>query len=166
MRRVPFLEGERYIGASGRMQNHRVTVCRRSACRIPHGRVLGMIPHFIIREKHGRGKEQGRFQDGISAPGVSKEATPLGWRSEKLKTIPRTDCRRRIRAVTNARRSAHTVSQAREHDDEEARVVREIFALAAGREGRPQGVKAIACRLTDRGIARRGVRFSTGSVYR
>ena len=36
-----------------------------------------MIPHVIIREKHGRGKEQGRFQDGISAPGVSKEATPL-----------------------------------------------------------------------------------------
>lgn len=46
-----------------------------------------MIPHVIIREKHGRGKEQGRFQDGISAPGVSKEATPLGWRGEKLKTM-------------------------------------------------------------------------------
>jgi site-specific DNA recombinase len=50
-------------------------------------------------------------------------------------------------------------------DDEEACVVREIFALAAGREGRPFGVKAIACRLTERGISRRGVRFSTGSVY-
>ena len=50
-------------------------------------------------------------------------------------------------------------------DDEETRVVREIFALAAGREGRPFGVKAIACRLTERGITRRGVRFSTGSVY-
>ena len=50
-------------------------------------------------------------------------------------------------------------------DDEEARVVREIFALAAGREGRPVGVKAIACRLNDRGVTRRGVRFSTGSVY-
>jgi site-specific DNA recombinase len=36
-------------------------------------------------------------------------------------------------------------------DDEEACVVREIFALAAGREGRPFGVKAIACRLTERG---------------
>jgi site-specific DNA recombinase len=50
-------------------------------------------------------------------------------------------------------------------DDEEARVVREIFALAEGREGRPLGVKAIACRLTERGLTRRGVRFSTGSVY-
>jgi Recombinase len=48
---------------------------------------------------------------------------------------------------------------------EETHVVREIFALAAGREGRPLGVKAIACRLTERGITRRGVRFSTGSVY-
>jgi hypothetical protein len=46
-----------------------------------------MIPHVIIREKHGRGKEQRRFQDGISAPGVSKEATPLRWRGEKLKTM-------------------------------------------------------------------------------
>ena len=46
-----------------------------------------MVPHVIIREKHGRGKEQRRFQDGISAPGVSKEATPLGWRGEKLKTM-------------------------------------------------------------------------------
>ena len=44
--------------------------------------------------------------------------------------------------------------------------MREIFALAAGREGRQQRVKAIACRLTDRGVTRRGVRFSTGSVYR
>jgi site-specific DNA recombinase len=50
-------------------------------------------------------------------------------------------------------------------DDEEACVVREIFALAAGREGRPFGVKAIACRLTERGFSRRGVPFSTGSVY-
>jgi site-specific DNA recombinase len=50
-------------------------------------------------------------------------------------------------------------------DDEEARAVREIFDLASGGEGRPLGVKAIACRLTDRGVTRRGVRFSTGSVY-
>ena len=50
-------------------------------------------------------------------------------------------------------------------DEEEAGVVREIFALAGSREGRPLGVKAIACRLTERGITRRGVRFSTGSVY-
>jgi site-specific DNA recombinase len=50
-------------------------------------------------------------------------------------------------------------------DEEEARVVREIFALASGHEGRPLGVKAIACCLTDRGLVRRGVRFSTGSVY-
>jgi site-specific DNA recombinase len=45
------------------------------------------------------------------------------------------------------------------------RVVREIFALAEGREGRPLGVKAIACHLTKHGLTRRGVRFSTGSVY-
>jgi DNA invertase Pin-like site-specific DNA recombinase len=38
-------------------------------------------------------------------------------------------------------------------DDEEAQVVREIFGHATGREGRPLGVKAIACRLTERGIA-------------
>jgi site-specific DNA recombinase len=50
-------------------------------------------------------------------------------------------------------------------DEEEARVVRDIFDLASGREGRPLGVKAIACRLTGRGVTRRGVRFSTGSVY-
>ena len=46
-----------------------------------------MVPHVIIREKLGRGKEQGRFQDGIFASAVSKEATPLGWRGEKLKTM-------------------------------------------------------------------------------
>jgi hypothetical protein len=50
-------------------------------------------------------------------------------------------------------------------DEEEAHVVREIFALAVGRQGRPLGMKAIACRLTDPGVTRRGVRFSTGSVY-
>jgi site-specific DNA recombinase len=50
-------------------------------------------------------------------------------------------------------------------DSEEAHVVREIFDLARGREGRPLGVKAIACYLTDRRITRRGVPFSTGSVY-
>lgn len=50
-------------------------------------------------------------------------------------------------------------------DKEEARIVRDIFAFAAGREGRPLGVKAIACRLTEGGLTRRGVRFSTGSVY-
>jgi site-specific DNA recombinase len=43
--------------------------------------------------------------------------------------------------------------------------VREIFDLASGGEGRPLGVEAIACRLTDRGVTRRGVRFSIGSVY-
>src|ERR1700722_17658293 len=50
-------------------------------------------------------------------------------------------------------------------DDEEGCIVREIFALAAGREGRPFGVKAIACRLTERGSTGRGGGFSTGSVY-
>jgi hypothetical protein len=51
-------------------------------------------------------------------------------------------------------------------DDQEARIVREIFDLATGLEGRPLGVKSIACRLTERGVTRRGVRFSTGSVYK
>jgi DNA invertase Pin-like site-specific DNA recombinase len=46
-------------------------------------------------------------------------------------------------------------------DDEEAGVVREIFALATGREGRPLGVKAIACRMTERGISRRAVAGQT-----
>jgi len=50
-------------------------------------------------------------------------------------------------------------------NEDEAEVVREILALASGREGRPLGAKAITCRLTERGLTRRGVRFSTGSVY-
>ncbi len=50
-------------------------------------------------------------------------------------------------------------------EDEEARVVRRIFALAGGVEGRPLGVKAIAVHLNERGVMRRGRRFSTGSVY-
>ena len=49
--------------------------------------------------------------------------------------------------------------------EEEARVVRQIFELAIGANGRPLGVKAIATHLNERGIRRRGVRFSTGSVY-
>ena len=50
-------------------------------------------------------------------------------------------------------------------NDEEARTVREVFSLAAGERGRPMGVKAIATHLNERGITRRGLRFSTGSVY-
>ena len=49
--------------------------------------------------------------------------------------------------------------------DDEARVVRKIFDLAVGAEGRPLGVKAIATYFNERGITRRGRRFSTGGVY-
>lgn len=50
-------------------------------------------------------------------------------------------------------------------NEDEAQVVRSVFRLATGERGRPLGVKAIATYLTERGILRRGLRFSTGSVY-
>ena len=50
-------------------------------------------------------------------------------------------------------------------DETEAPVIRKIFAMASGREGRPVGVKAIASYLNDRGVHRRGRRFSTGGVH-
>ena len=50
-------------------------------------------------------------------------------------------------------------------DEAEASVVRTIFDMASGTNGRPLGVKAIATWLSERGYTRRGVRFSTGSVY-
>jgi site-specific DNA recombinase len=50
-------------------------------------------------------------------------------------------------------------------DEDEARVVRKVFAMAAGEEGRPVGVKSIASYFNERGILRRGRRFSTGSVH-
>lgn len=50
-------------------------------------------------------------------------------------------------------------------DEAEARVMRLIFDLATGVKGRPMGVKAIATYLNERGITRRGNRFSTGGVY-
>ncbi|NGO62461.1 recombinase family protein [Rhizobium daejeonense] len=50
-------------------------------------------------------------------------------------------------------------------NEDEARTVRLIFNLAAGERGRPLGVKAIATHLNERGISRRGVRFSTGGVH-
>ncbi len=50
-------------------------------------------------------------------------------------------------------------------NEEEARTVQEIFSLAAGERGRSMGVKAIASHLNERGVERRGLRFSTGSVY-
>ncbi|WP_439543388.1 recombinase family protein [Hyphomicrobium sp.] len=50
-------------------------------------------------------------------------------------------------------------------NDEEARVVRKIFDLAVGADGRPLGVKAIASYFNERGISRRGRRFSTGGVH-
>lgn len=49
--------------------------------------------------------------------------------------------------------------------EEEARVVRKMFALAVGTDGRPMGIKAIASYFNERGITRRGRRFSTGGVY-
>jgi site-specific DNA recombinase len=50
-------------------------------------------------------------------------------------------------------------------DDEEARIVRLIFDIASGVDGRPVGVKAIASYLNERGFTRRGRRFSTGSIH-
>ena len=50
-------------------------------------------------------------------------------------------------------------------DEGEAHVVRMIFDMAAGAEGRPMGVKAIATWLNERGILRRGRRFTTGGVH-
>lgn len=50
-------------------------------------------------------------------------------------------------------------------NEEEARIIKLIFELATGDQGRPLGVKAIATHLNERGITRRGRRFSTGGVY-
>jgi site-specific DNA recombinase len=50
-------------------------------------------------------------------------------------------------------------------DEAEARVVKIIFDMAIGVNGRPLGVKAIALWLNERGYTRRGVRFSTGSIH-
>ncbi|MGB3719470.1 MAG: recombinase family protein [Hyphomicrobiaceae bacterium] len=50
-------------------------------------------------------------------------------------------------------------------DESEARIVRLIFDLATGAHGRPMGVKAIATFLNERGILRRGRRFTTGGVH-
>jgi len=50
-------------------------------------------------------------------------------------------------------------------DEAEARVVRLIFDMATGTEGRPMGVKAIATWLNERGILRRGRRFTTGGIH-
>ena len=50
-------------------------------------------------------------------------------------------------------------------DEAETRVVRMIFDMASGTEGRPMGVKAIATWLNERGILRRGRRFTTGGIH-
>lgn len=50
-------------------------------------------------------------------------------------------------------------------NEEEACIVRKMFCLAVGMEGRPMGIKAIASYFNERGITRRGRRFSTGGVY-
>lgn len=52
-----------------------------------------------------------------------------------------------------------------EVDDNEARIIRLMFDLATGTEGRPKGIKAIATWLNERGILRRGRRFTTGGVH-
>lgn len=49
--------------------------------------------------------------------------------------------------------------------EDEARIMRLIFSLAVGTEGRPVGVKAIATYLNERSITRRGRRFSTGGIH-
>ena len=51
-------------------------------------------------------------------------------------------------------------------DEAEATVVRTIFDMAMGKTGRSEGVKNIAVYLNERGIRRRGHRFSTGSVHK
>ena len=50
-------------------------------------------------------------------------------------------------------------------NEEEAPIVRQIFDLCLGRDGRPMGVKAIANHMNARGILRRGRRFGTGSIH-
>ncbi|WP_209714876.1 MULTISPECIES: recombinase family protein [Asticcacaulis] len=50
-------------------------------------------------------------------------------------------------------------------NETEAPIVRQVFDLAAGVSGRPMGVKAIAVHLNDRGLIRRGYKFSTSSIY-
>ena len=50
-------------------------------------------------------------------------------------------------------------------EEAEATLVQKIFAMAAGEEGRPVGVKAITSFMNERGITRRGRRFGTGTVH-
>ena len=50
-------------------------------------------------------------------------------------------------------------------DEAEATVVRLIYDMASGKTGRPVGVKAIAVYLNERGIRRRGRKFSTGNIH-
>ena len=59
-----------------------------------------MIHDLIMRKSPEGGKEQGGFQDRISAPDVSKHAALLGWRGEELKPTLRADCRCRIRSTS------------------------------------------------------------------
>lgn len=50
-------------------------------------------------------------------------------------------------------------------DEAEASVVRLIYGMASGKSGRPVGVKAIAVHLNERGIRRRGRKFSAGNIH-
>ncbi len=51
-------------------------------------------------------------------------------------------------------------------NEDEAEVVRRVFALHLGAEGAPTGVKAIAARLNDAGVTLRGKPFSISNVHR
>ena len=50
-------------------------------------------------------------------------------------------------------------------DEGEARIVRMMFDMASGAQGKPMGIKAIATWLNERGILRRGRKFTTGGVH-
>lgn len=50
-------------------------------------------------------------------------------------------------------------------NDREADIIREIYGLATGSQGRPMGVAAIAIHLNSRGETRRGRPFDTGGVH-
>ena len=50
-------------------------------------------------------------------------------------------------------------------EEEEAKIIQQIFAMASGANGLPVGVKAIASHFNGLGILRRGRRFMTDGVY-
>jgi site-specific DNA recombinase len=50
-------------------------------------------------------------------------------------------------------------------DEQEAKIVRQIYEMASGQKGRPLGLKAIASHFNERGILRRGRKFSKGGIH-